>query len=228
VSGDVEMWIASVTFLISESGARAKHELLGTAGDRIALHHTALRGAPDGTRFDLDRLWIVEVDAEGKLRASILFDVDDRSAAFEEAQARFVAGEAAAIGGQAPLLALVRALTRRDREATLESLAPDFVHHDRRTLIGGSYDRDQYVESMWTWRDLAPDAGLEELRILTWNRHGRVGVARSFGTTRDGVVFENELVFVMLTRGDRIQQLEFFDVADADRALARFEELCAP
>jgi hypothetical protein len=26
---------------------------------------------------------------------------------------------------------------------------------------------------------------------------------------------------------DRIQRLELFDVADADRALARFEELCA-
>jgi hypothetical protein len=80
---------------------------------------------------------------------------------------------------------------------------------------------------MRTWRDLAPDAGLEELRILTWNRNGRVGVARSFGTTGEGVVFENVMVFVARTRGDRIQQLEIFDVGDADRALARFEELCA-
>ena len=228
LSGDVEMWIASVMFLVAESAARIEHELLGTVGDRIAIHYIAFRDASDATRFELDRLRITEVDAEGKLRAVILFDLDDRSAAFDEAQARFVAGEAAATGGQAPLLAWSRAIARRDWEAAREALTPDLVHHDHHTLLAGSYDRDQYVESMRTWRDLAPDAGLEELRILAWSRHGRVGVARSFGTLRDGGgAFENIMVFVALTRGDRIQQLELFDVADADRALARFEELCA-
>ena len=100
VSGDVEVWIASSTFLVSEAAARfAKHELLGTVGDRIALHQIAWSGASDATRFELDRHRIVEVDAEGKLRALILFDPDDRRAAFAEAQARFAAGEAAADRG---------------------------------------------------------------------------------------------------------------------------------
>jgi hypothetical protein len=232
-SSSSTVWGASAATISTTSSsstrpARAAHALLGTVGDRIALHHTAWSGARDATRFELDRLRILEVDAEGKLRALILFDPKDRSAAFDEAQARFIAGEAAATGGQTPLLAWSRAIARRDREATREALAPDFVHHDHRTLVSGSYDRDQYVESMWTWRDLAPDAGPEELRILTWNRNGRVGVARSFGKTRDGVAFENVMVFAALTRGDRIQQLEIFDIGDADRALARFEELCPP
>jgi ketosteroid isomerase-like protein len=226
VSGDCEMWIASLKFLVSESGARVEHEILGTVGDRIALYHTAWSGASDATRFELDRLRITEVNAEGKLLALILFDVEDRHAAFDEAQARFVAGEAAATGGQAPLLEFSRALAQRDREATREALAPDFVHHDRRRLVSGTYDRDQYVESLWTMRDLAPNTALEEWRILAWDRHGRVAVGRSFGTTRDGVVFENVMVCVALTRGDRIQQLEFFDLGDSDRALARFDELC--
>jgi hypothetical protein len=47
-----------------------------------------------------------------------------------------------------------------------------------------------------------------------------------FGT-RDGGPFENLYTHVILTDGDRVQRFEYFDVADLDRALARFEELCA-
>src|SRR5213593_2743578 len=43
--------------------------------------------------------------ADGRLLASIHFDLEDRSTAFDEAQARFLAGEAAPIGGQAPIFA---------------------------------------------------------------------------------------------------------------------------
>jgi ketosteroid isomerase-like protein len=51
--------------------------------------------------------------------------------------------------------------------------------------------------------------------------------AGDFGTTRDGGPFENAFVAILLTRGDQVQRYEFFDVGDTDRALARFEELCA-
>jgi ketosteroid isomerase-like protein len=44
---------------------------------------------------------------------------------------------------------------------------------------------------------------------------------------RDGGPFENLYAHVILTEGDRIQRFEIFDVADTDRALARFDELCA-
>jgi len=227
VSGDVEVWIASVTFLVTESGARAERELLGTVGDRIALHQTAWRGASDGTRFELDRLQIFEVDADGKLRALILFDPDDRRAAFAEAQARFASGEAAAIGGQAPIAALVRALGQHDWESLRGALAPDAAICDRRALaIMGAFDREQWIDSLRTLADLAPDMDWELTRILAWNRHGRVGAGHLFGATRDGGPFENDFVAVLLTDGVHVQRYEFFDVGDADRAIARFEELC--
>jgi hypothetical protein len=75
--------------------------------------------------------------------------------------------------------------------------------------------------------ELAPDLAGEGVRILTWNGLGRVQLARQFGT-RDGGPFESVSVIVVRTDRDRIQRYEIFDVADADRALARFEELCAP
>jgi hypothetical protein len=43
---------------------------------------------------------------------------------------------------------------------------------------------------------------------------------------RDGGPFENVFVNVVLVDRDLIQRYEFFDLTDADRALARFSELC--
>jgi hypothetical protein len=64
------------------------------------------------------------------------------------------------------------------------------------------------------------------VRILAWNGFGRVQLARQFGT-RDGGAFESLLAAVILVGCDRIQRYEAFDLAAADQALARFEELCA-
>jgi hypothetical protein len=228
VRGDVELWIKNMEVVRASPGARFTRERIGTLGDRIALERVVLAGEPDSGRFEIEFLLLTEIDADGRLAASITFDLDDRRDAFAEAQARFVVGEAAAIGGQAPIAALVRALGRHDWETLRGSLADDASICDRRALaIMGEFDRDQWIESLRTLTDLAPDMDWELFRTLAWNRRGRVGVGRLSGSTRDGGPFENTIVAVLLCRGDRVQRYEFFDVGDADRALARFEELCA-
>jgi ketosteroid isomerase-like protein len=224
VSGDVEMWIENNRFV---APAPVERELIATAGDRVALERVLWRGEPDGAPVEREHLRLTEVDAEGRIRASLRFDPDDRAAAFEEVQARFVAGEAAASGGQAPIATLFRAFTRRDWESMRSCLAEDAVIWDRRALgILGTLDREQWVESLRAAADLAPDWDAEVVRILTWNELGRVHLARMFGT-RDGGPFENVVATVILVDRDRIQRYEIFDVADAGRALTRFEELCA-
>jgi ketosteroid isomerase-like protein len=155
------------------------------------------------------------------------FDPEDRAAAFEEAQARFLTGEAASIGGQAPVAALYRSITRHDWETARGCVAEDAVMWDRRALgILGTLDRDQWVESLRAAAAVAPDWDAEVVRILRWNGLGRVQLTRMFGT-RDGGPFENLYAHVILTGGDRVQRFEYFDAPDLDRALARFEELCA-
>jgi hypothetical protein len=67
---------------------------------------------------------------------------------------------------------------------------------------------------------------MEPLRILAWSTRGCVSLVRVCGT-REGGAFENLLLSVGFTPGDRIQRLEVFDVADAERALARFATLDA-
>ncbi len=223
VEGGVDLWIESFQFFRSE-GARPSRELIGTAGDRIAIEHVRWTRAPTQGAFDLERLTVTEVDADGQLRSRILFDPDDRRAAFEEAQARFLTGEAAGVDGQAPIAAFSRAFTRHDREQLQASIASDAVFCDRRSpSLLGTLARDEYIESVTAFAELAPDLAAESFQILAWNERGRVDLTRRFGT-RDGGPFENFFARVFLTAGDRIQRFEMFD---ADAALARFAELCA-
>ena len=229
MTGGVELWIKSAEEtlrLVPEP--RIERELIGTVGDWIALERVLWVGEPDTGAFEIEIIWLTEIDADGRQRASINFDLDDRRAAFAEAHARFVAGEAAAIGGQAPLVVLVQAFAQRNWETLRGCLADDVVFRDHRTLgLLGVLRRDEWIESLRVQADLAPDSDVETLWIIAWNRHGRVEVSRTFGTIRDGGPFENVFLRVMVANGDRIQHFELFDVGDAERPRARFEELCA-
>jgi hypothetical protein len=219
------MWIQNNRFMQLGSVAR---ERIGTAGDRIELERTLWRGEPAGSPVEREHLRLTEVDADGRIRASIRFDLEDRNAAFAEADARFVAGEGAAVGGQAPVQALSVAILRYDWEALRACLADDLVVEDHRTLGLSTLRRDDWIASLRALTELAPDWGAEAVRILAWNRHGRVGVGRMSGTMPDGGgPFEALLVTVFVTDGDRIQHFELFDAAEFDRALTRFAELCA-
>jgi hypothetical protein len=228
LKGGVELWIESNQFVRGEPGARVARELIGTAGDRIALERILWSGGPPGSPVEREHLRLTEVDADGRIRASIRLDLEDRAAAFAEAQARFAAGEAAAAGGQARFLALAPALAQHEWEVVRRCLADDFVLRDHRTLGLGALGRDEWIESLLAVTDLARDWSGEMVRILSWNQHGRVVVSRGFGTMPDGGgPFEGVQVSVLVTDGDRICHLELFNAADADRALARFDVLCA-
>ncbi len=225
VKGDVETLIASMQFIAALPEFDDVVERIATLGDRIVLEHMVWSGGPEEEGFEIPHLRLLEVDAPGRMRALILFDPDDRAAAFDEAQARFLAGEAAGVGGQAPVRA-IRAFDRHDWEALLELLTSDFVFDDHRMLGLGVLDRERWVGSVQAQDDLTRDLAVEDLRVLAWNRRGRVTVRRTFGTNLEGGPFENVFAQVMLCEGDRIQRLEVFDLDDAERAVARFHELC--
>jgi ketosteroid isomerase-like protein len=227
LTGDVELWIESLKFY-GATGLEFTHEVIATVGDRIALERCRWTGESDGVALEVEFLTLAEIDADGRLVALIIFDPEDRRTAFDEAQRRFLAGEAAGIGGQAPIATLMRAYAEHDWAGVRACLAPDLVLRDHRTPgLMDMLDRDQWVESIRAHADLAPDLDGEPLQVLAWNRHGRVVVFRLFGTLRDGGPFETVFIGVITTRGDRIQAYELFDVGAADQALARFEELCA-
>lgn len=199
---------------------------MGTIGDRIALEYLTWTGGPEGDAFAIDKIHLAEVDAAERVRAVMLFDPDDRAAAFVEALERFAAGEAAATGGCAPYVAFTRAVLRHDWDAARRILAADFVLVDQRTLGLGTLDREQWIGALRALADLAPDLTAEVFRVFAWNRHGFAAMTRQRGTVPDGGPFENVFVTVYLTAGDHILRCEAFNLADTEWAVARFEELC--
>ncbi len=227
VSGNVETWIASMEFT-SQPGFRVENNIIGTLGDRIVLDRIRWFGKPDGDAFEFERVRLLEVGADGLLRAVLFFDPEDRFAASVEGIARFAAGEAAGSAGITPFIAFARALDARDWEATRECYAPDLVLVDHRPLSFGTLDREQWIASIQANDELSVGLTWDVFRVLAWNERGFAVGIRRLGTIPDGGgPFENELFTVALTGEGRIARYEIFDDVDAERAAARFEELCA-
>jgi ketosteroid isomerase-like protein len=228
VSGDVELAIKSYEEMRSMPVLRRRCELIGTMGDRIALQHVLFGGGPPSGEFEMERLRLTEVDTEGRIRASLIFDPEDRRQAFVEALARFAAGEAVTSGAQAVIGAFNAAYGAHDLAGMRRCLADDCVLRDHRAvgLLEG-LSADAWIESVRVHAELAPDLDAEVFRIVAQSHFGRVDGNRIFGTATDGGPFESVFLRAVLTDGARIRHYEIFDVADVDRALARFDELSA-
>jgi len=223
VEGDIDTWITSMQFW--PAGTQAGGSLIATIGDRISLDHARWPSPGDDT-FEIERIRLFEVDEHGRPRAAIHFDLDDRKAAFVEANTRFACGEASALPGQAVLARSFQAITFHDWNAFRDLLSPDFVHRDHRTLGLGSLEPDTWIASLQALSDLTPELTFEPIRSLAWNRHGDLRLGRQVGTVKGGGPFENVLIVLQMTDGQRICRVEIFDGDATERAIARFEELC--
>ena len=227
VRGSVEDWQRSLHFLVGEARGRIETCLVATAGERLALHHVRWREAPGEGRFEIEGLRLAEIDAAGRFRTFILFDTDQRATASEELFDRFASGEAAGCGALQAFAAFFRALKNRSIGAMRESLRPEFVMSDHRSLGLGDLDRDLYVASLQASVGLSVGLSHEAFRVFAWNESGLVVAIRRFGTTPDGGgPFEDTFVALFLTAQQRVARLELFGETDAERAVARFAELC--
>ena len=81
--------------------------------------------------FRTEVLDIVEIDADKRIAAIVVFDLDDFDAAFAELDARYLAGEAAAHAHTwSVITAAYAALNRHELPAT----TPDWVNVDHRRV----------------------------------------------------------------------------------------------
>src|SRR5262249_49244804 len=104
---------------------------VATRGDRLALTRVANRELRH-EEFGVELLAVVEIDADNKVAAHIGFDLDDLDAAFDELDARYLAGEAAAYAQTWSVITQgYAALNRHEIPPT----APDFVNIDHRRGI---------------------------------------------------------------------------------------------
>ena len=108
--------------------------VIATRGERLVLVRSPLLGRIDERpdAFHVDLLSIVEINADERISAIVSFDLDDIDAAFEELDARYLAGEAAAHAHTWSVIAGAYAALNRHE---LPPTTPDWVNIDHRRGI---------------------------------------------------------------------------------------------
>ena len=107
--------------------------VIATRGERLVLDRVRFSGRDQAPEpFHSEMLGILEIDAEERIAAHVLFDLDDIDAAFAELDARYLAGEAAAHSHTWSVIARDYAAFNRHE---LPATTPDWVNIDHRPLV---------------------------------------------------------------------------------------------
>lgn len=198
--------------------------VIATRGDRLFLGRTRFFGPEQGPdTFHSEVLGLVEIDTETRVVARVVFDANDLDAAFEELDARYRAGEAAAHAHTWSLLmAGDAALNRYEIPAHTE----DWVNIDhRRATAFPPGDLIGYLRAGW---DFARDIKNHILAVHRMNDRGAVVTHWAHGTMENGSDVEWREIALLTFEGDLVSRGELFDEADLDTAIARFEDLSRP
>ncbi|MGZ7036323.1 MAG: BTAD domain-containing putative transcriptional regulator, partial [Ilumatobacteraceae bacterium] len=197
---------------------------IATRGERLALSRvrSSVHGLPPG-EVSNESLSIVEIDAENRLAAHAVFDVEDIDAAFAELDSWYLTGEAAAHSQAWSVIAgMYAGFNRGQRPAT----TPDWVKIDHRSLIKiEPGDLSDFIGAVW---DLTPELKIHMETVHRLNDLGAVVTHTAHGLTREGFDAEWRMIAIVTVDGDRISRWEIFDEAELDAALQKLDELNRP
>ena len=195
--------------------------VIATRGERLQLTRARYSGRDHGTdAFLTEVLVIAEINADNRIAAIVVFDLDDIKAALEELDARYLVGEAAAHSHTWSVIAQTyAALSRQELPAT----TPDWVNIDHRRITkieaGGLAAN---IRAAW---EHTPDATVYIEAVHRLSTLGAVVTRAINGTSQEGFDAEWREIDLLTFDGDLINRIELFDEADIDDALARFDEL---
>ncbi|HEY2447802.1 MAG TPA: hypothetical protein VGI49_03120 [Mycobacterium sp.] len=202
---------------------RVEVEPIAIRGSRLALTRTCWRDIDfDDRPIVAEILNVGEVGDDDLLCYTVNFDPDDIDAAFEELEARYGAGEAAAHAHTWSVIVGIYAAFKRHQ---LAATTPDYVVIDHRlqaTIKAG--DLGAYVRAAW---DLAPSLNNYIETVHRLSDLGAVVTNVASGTSQDGFDAEWRMIHLFTIEGDLISRCEMFDEADLDAATARFDQLSA-
>ena len=202
----------------------ATSDAIATRGGRLALARARYsRGHGEPDPFHVDFLQLVEIDADDRITAFISFHPADIDAAFEELDARYLAGEAA---GHADAWSLiVQAYTAVNRhEMPPTTLGWVNIDH-RRDRAFAAGDLEAYLHATW---DLAPDVNVYVEAVHRLSDRGGLVTHCARGSSQEGFDAEWREVILLTFEAGMVNHFEVFDETDLDAALARFEELDRP
>jgi len=163
-------------------------------------------------------LAIIEVNTDGLVIARICFDPDDVDAAFEELDARYLAGEAAPYAEVwQGITEGLGAINRREPASTLWNVAA--VDHRRVPFAPQDFERG--TKELWK---LVPDVRYRAKAVHALDTHGAVINLVVEGTDAQGNKLQWATINVISLDSGQVR-MDVYDTADLDAALARFEEL---
>ena len=166
---------------------------------------------------------ITEVDTDGRISATIVFDPDDLDAAFAELDARYLAGEAAPHAHTwSVVVGVFSALNRQE----IPPATPDWVNIDHRR--GTPFASSDLKAIVTTSKNITPESAAISKSVHALSDLGAVFTTGLFGTSPEGFDAEWRIVKLQTVDGDRMNRCEMFDEADIDTAIARFDELSRP
>ncbi|ORA97076.1 regulator [Mycobacterium mantenii] len=199
-----------------------KSDVVATRGERLALSRARWCGPDQGPEaFHSCVLNVVEITTDERIAAHVSFDVSDIDAAFEEIDARYLAGEAAAHARVWSAIARECAAFNRH-----ELPSADWVTIDHRRLV--TIDASDLLPNIRAIWDLMPDISVHIEAVHRLSDFSAVVTYTAHGTAQEGFVAEWRMIHLLTVEGDRINRSELFDEADLDAAVARFDELSPP
>ncbi|MDT5337517.1 MAG: hypothetical protein QOD90_3022, partial [Mycobacterium sp.] len=213
--------IASMRAVSNVGLTNARQTCFAERGGRLSLSRIRFSGRNHGPEaVIIDGLVVVELNADNRIAASVVFDLDDVDAAFEELDARYLAGEAADYAHIWSVIAAAYAsFNRRELPATTR----DWVNVDhRRAVAFAPGEMSAFTRAAW---DLTShlDSYIETVHRLS--NLGAVVTHASLGASQEVFAAEWREIGLFTVEGDLISRFEVFDEADIGVALARFDEL---
>lgn len=198
--------------------------VFATRGDRLALLRTRYEGKDtEPEAFHMDDLTLVEIGTDDRIRAGVVFDLDDIDSAIAELDSRYIAAEAAPFARTWTVIASAYAGLRRSE---LAPTTKEWVNVDHRRLAPiaagrlGAYIRMSQAET--------PDIDIHVEAVHRLSELGAVVTRAVSGTSTDGFYAEWREIDLLTVDGELISRCEIFDEADLDMALAEFDALRKP
>ena len=212
--------VANMGAVIDVGLTNVSSTVIATRGDRLDLCRTCVSGQDRPEAFQIEFLSVVEIDADERIAARVLFDPDDVDAAFAELDARYLAGEAAPYARTWSAMARTCAVFN---QGELPATTPDPVFVDHRPgLTVDAVDLPSYLRVMW---DVTPDIRVEIEAVHRLSELGAVLTHAVNETSPEGFNAEWRGILIYTLEADMVNRCEVFDEADLDAALARFDEL---
>jgi DNA-binding SARP family transcriptional activator len=214
-----DVQIADLRAAVEVGAETISSSVIATRGERLALAHVRSVNRGMSGEVGAEMLGIAEIDADERIIAGVTFDLDDIDTAFEELDARYLAGEAAA---HAHTWSVNSALFAGFNRHELPATTPDWVYIDHRPLVTIEALDLPAIRAIW---EQTPDINIYMEAVHRLTHLGAVVTTAAYGTSQEGFDAEWRMIDLFTIEGDLINRCEIFNEADLDAALARFEEL---